>query len=835
MFQRTKLCTSLLVAFSGTVALTSMPAHAQNTERVEVTGSRIKRADSEGALPVTVITREQLQGSGATSVAEFVRNISFAAAGNFRPQSGSSAQAYAALDLRGLGADRTLILLDGRRLPKAPFVGSAVDMNSIPMAMVERIEVLTDGASAVYGSDAMAGVVNIVTRKDFSGIELMAGAADPVVKGGDKKEFQATIGLQGEKGGIVAGASRSSRGMMYTRDQPWGVSRGVSSFGNNYRTVNAAGVPTSGFLAVPGFACDSGGFYKSGTLCAYDFNLVAANEAQITNSAFFAKGHYQIADGWEGYLNTWVSRVESFGRYAPVPATVTIAADSPNNPTGGASVVQLRHRFAAAGNRDTFTDNNVYDVLMGVRGSAFGFDIDAGARRTESKYNEIGRGYIVRPIAEQYINDGSYNIKDPFGAPEEVLKGMTATVGRDAIFKQTEFFANASTEVFKLPGGAAMLAMGAELRKEEFADIYDSLSEAGVIEGSAGNSSFGSRKVGSATAELIMPVMKGLDVSLAGRFEKYSDYGSDFAPKLSVAFAPMKGMKLRASAGTGFRAPSLNVLNSKETFSAESVSDPVTCQVFSGGVPCSATQLVQVDTYTIANSSLKSETSKQFSFGGSWDVTNWLNVTADYWNIKIDNVIGQIGAQDLIDRSNGSDPRAIPAGLGVIRSPIDGSILRVNSGFANEGTDDVDGIDLKVLAAYKIAGWGSLKHDFSYSHVLNRKNDGDQLAGLNGFPKDRATLANTWNYGAFDVNWVVNFIGSHGSKDPDIADFVGAYTTHDLQVNWNTPLKGSKLTVGVINLADKYPALIPYDGRPFNYYLYDSYGRTPYVRFQYKF
>ena len=187
MFQRTKLCTSLLVAFSGTVALTSMPAHAQNTERVEVTGSRIKRADSEGALPVTVITREQLQGSGATSVAEFVRNISFAAAGNFRPQSGSSAQAYAALDLRGLGADRTLILLDGRRLPKAPFVGSAVDMNSIPMAMVERIEVLTDGASAVYGSDAMAGVVNIVTRKDFSGIELMAGAADPVVKGGGQE------------------------------------------------------------------------------------------------------------------------------------------------------------------------------------------------------------------------------------------------------------------------------------------------------------------------------------------------------------------------------------------------------------------------------------------------------------------------------------------------------------------------------------------------------------------------------------------------------------------------------------------------------------------------
>lgn len=831
MFQRTKLCTSLLIAFGGSMVLTSLPAKAQTTERIEVTGSRIKRADSEGALPVTVITREQLEGSGASSVAEFVRNVSFAAAGNFRPQSGSSAQAFAAIDLRGLGSDRTLVLIDGRRLPKAPFVGSAVDINSIPMAMVERIEVLTDGASAVYGSDAIAGVVNVVTRKDFEGVMLSAGAHRPVTVGGDKEEYNAVIGVKSDKGGITAGVTRTTRGMVYTRDQPWGVTRGVSSFGNNYRVINADG-SLGPFQAVPGFSCNSNGFYISGTLCAYDFNLVAANEAQITNSAFFANGNYNITDNWNAYLNTWVSRVESFGRYAPTPATLTVDAASPNNPTGGTNDVQVRHRFAAAGNRDTFTDNNVYDILMGVRGNLFGWDLDAGARRTESKYAELGRGYIVRPIAEQYVNDGLYDLSDPFGAPEEVLKGMTATVGRDSIFKQTEFFANASKDVFKLPGGSAMLAVGAEFRKEVFADIYDSLSEAGVIEGSAGNSSFGSRKVGSATAELALPVMKGLDVSLAGRYEKYSDYGNDFAPKLSVAFAPMKGLKLRASAGTGFRAPPLNVLNAKETFSAEPVIDPVTCQVFSGGVPCAANTLVQVDTYTVANSALKSEKSKQFSFGASFDATSWLNVTADYWNIAIDDVIGQIGAQDLIDRSNGTDPRAIPAGLGVIRAS-DGSIIRVNSGFANEGTLKTSGIDLKALASYKLGMWGSLKHDLSYSHMLSYKDDGDQLAGSQGLPKNRATLANTWEYGAFDVNWILNYIGKHGVEADGTA--VGSYITHDLQVNWNTPIKGGKLTVGINNIGDKYPALVPYDGRPFNYYLYDSYGRTPYVRYEQKF
>lgn len=831
MFQRTKLCTGLLIAFGGSFALTSMPVVAQ--ERVEVTGSRIKRAESEGALPVTVITREQLEGSGASSVAEFVRSVSFAAAGNFRPQSGSSAQAFASIDLRGLGSDRTLVLIDGRRLPKAPFVGSAVDINSIPMAMVERIEVLTDGASAVYGSDAIAGVVNVVTRKDFTGVQVTAGAHRPVTKGGDKEEYSALIGVKNDKGGITAGVTRSTRGMVYTRDQPWGVDRGVSSFGNNYRTIDENGVPTSGFAAVPGFSCDTNGFYVAGTLCAYDFNLVAANEAQVTNSAFFANGNYNISDTWNAYLNTWVSRVESFGRYAPTPASITIAADSPNNPTNGASLVQLRHRFAAAGNRDTFTDNNVYDILMGARGTLFGADIDFGARRTESKYAELGRGYIVRPIAEQYINDGTYDITDPFGAPQDVLSAMTATVGRDSVFKQTEFFVNASKDVFKLAGGNAMLAVGAETRKEVFSDIYDSLSEAGVIEGSAGNSSFGSRKVHSLTAELSMPFVKGLDVSLAGRFEKYSDYGSDFAPKISAAFSPMKGLKLRASAGTGFRAPPLNILNAKETFSAEPVLDPTTCQVFNGGLPCDDNQLVQVDTYTVANSALKSEQSKQFSFGASFDATSWLNLTADYWNIKIDDTIGQIGAQDLINRSNGTDPRAIPAGLGVVRSPIDGSIIRVNSGYANEGTIKTSGIDIKMLASYKIGSWGSLKHDLAYSHMLTYKDDGDELAGTQGLPKNRATLANTWEYGDFDLNWIVNYIGGHGDKADQTA--VGSYVTHDVQFNWNTPIKGGKLTVGVANLGDKYPSLVPYDGRPFNYYLYDSYGRTPYVRFEQKF
>src|SRR5690606_19034820 len=136
------------------------------------TGSRIQRADVEGALPITVIDRMDLELSGEISVADFLRTTTFNSFGSFRPQSGSSAQSFAEVSLRGLGGSRTLILIDGRRAPTAPMVGQGQDLNAVPLAAVERIEILSDGASAIYGSDAIGGVVNIITRKDFSGVEI---------------------------------------------------------------------------------------------------------------------------------------------------------------------------------------------------------------------------------------------------------------------------------------------------------------------------------------------------------------------------------------------------------------------------------------------------------------------------------------------------------------------------------------------------------------------------------------------------------------------------------------------------------------------------------------
>lgn len=833
MFKRTKVSAGVLLALGGAVAATSLPVLAQNTQRIEVTGSRIKRVDAEGSLPITTITRQELESSGATTVAEFVRNLTFAQAGNYRPQSGNSFAGYAGADLRGLGADRTLVLLDGRRLPKAAQVGSASDLNAVPMAAIERVEILTDGASAIYGSDAIGGVINFITRKDFEGVSISGGYTDPVTDGGAKRELSAVIGMTGDKGRIVGGFTNTKRGMVFTSQRPWGQSLGVSSFGNNYRSLDPTQGPQA-LTAVPG-ACNDTNFYLTGSgTCSFNFNAVAADEQEIENGAIFVRGEYRFAPDWSAYVSTSVSRVESFGRYAPVPGQVTVDANSPNNPSNGAYDIVLRHRFAAAGNRDDFSDTNLYDFNAGVRGRlADRFDVEFGMRKTESSFKRLGYNYIVRPLAEQYINSGEYDIYTPSQNDPAILNAIKATISRAAVFSAFETYANATTDLFSMGGGNAVLYLGLEHRDEKYSDQYDSLSEAGVIEGSAGNSAGGTRQVSALSAEVLLPITKQIEGSLSARYEKYSDYGSDFSPKAAISFKALPNLRLRASVGKGFRAPSLDVLTQQTTFSAESVFDPATCIAF-GGDPagCNNNTLVQVDSYFTANPSLSSEKSTQFSLGAVWDITPSISFKADLWSIKIDDVITTLDGPTIVDRSNGRDPLPIPAGLGLTRDPISGAITRVDAGYANEGVLKTSGIDLNLLASWN-SGFGKFRHDVTWSHMNKYEQNGVEAAGSQGLPKDRITINNSWALGGFDAALNINYIGKNGSADDGTA--TKAYVTYDVQLNWQPPIKGSKLTIGVLNAGDKEPELIPYDGRNFNFYLYDSYGAQPYVRFTQKF
>ncbi len=845
--------TCLAAGAVGVLGLAAAPVFAQDSDdaqtldRIEVTGSRLKRADIEGASPVIVIDRAQIDASGDISVADLLRDSTFASFGNFKPQSGSSAQSLATIDLRGLGSGRTLVLVDGRRAPTNPMsASSGADVNAIPLAAVERIEILSDGASAVYGSDAIGGVVNIILRKDFNGAELRYGVGNTKVQGGDLEDASVVFGTSSDRGRLMGGGSKSSRGMVFTRDQIGGETLGVSIYGNNYYDWD-----TGLALAVPGFECPQTTsrnpaypfwYQTTNGRCSFDFNAVAANEASVDNTAMFLKGDYQINDNWSVYTSMASTKVESFGRYAPVPGLVWADDGTPNDLTPGDGLpTYFYHRFAAAGNRDSYTTGINNDYLLGFQGQLTdSISVEFGARRTNYDYDELGYGYIIQSLANQAINNGDYMLTDPYGATQETLNSFTATIGRNSFFRTKEYFANVNFDLFELGGGTSNAVFGIETRDEEYQDLYDSLSQAGVVLGSAGGASAGTREVKSAFVEWLLPFTSSFDVTLAGRFDDYSDYGNDFSPKVAARWQPVDNLTFRASWGQGFRAPGLDILTQADSFSAEGVSnDPATC--IAAGLtsdcrqaPGAPVQQVQVDTWYIANPDLASEQSDQFSVGVVWSPTSWLDLSLDYWNIKVENAISQISASDIIDMD--LDPGnfgSIPPGLSITRSPANGRVLEITAGYANAGDTKTAGADFRANTRFDLGAAGSLRNQLSVSYidkydVTDALNVTTRFAGRVGSPDLRANLANEWSFGDFSVAWNVNYIDSQVLASG--ARGLGGYTTNDVQFAWNAPWNG-RIFIGATNVGDRYPELRTYDNRPWNFYLYDAYGRTTYVRY----
>jgi len=420
----TGVAASMAVAPSAFAADEEEDDEEENT--VTITGSRIKRSDLEGALPVTVIDREMIELSGESNASDFLRNMTFNSAGSFRPQSGSSAQGVSSINLRGVGSSRSLILVDGRRLPMSPATGSSQDLNTIPMGAIERIEVLSDGASAIYGSDALGGVVNIITRQDYQGAELSFGSAEVSLPfdGGDREFGSLMFGAASDTSSLMGGVSWNKRDIIFARDNYWNQG-GASIYGNSYTTINADGSPNFDWMSIPdgagGTACDfdGTGFFTLGARCAYDYTMVSADEASTGNRSLWLKASHEFNDDWSVWMNSSFNKTSSFGRYAPVPDSSywssALDADSPNNPTNpngnvwnGTSTVgesvHWWHRFDALGNRDSYVETTLEDVQAGITGNINGIEIDLGMRKTKNEYQDIGYNYLLRKKSEALLS-----------------------------------------------------------------------------------------------------------------------------------------------------------------------------------------------------------------------------------------------------------------------------------------------------------------------------------------------------------------------------------------------------------------------------------------------
>jgi len=860
---------------AGTAVAVAMPSvvYAEEVaedeeQKITITGSRIKRTDVEGSLPITVFDRAAIDASGENSAADFLRSMTFNSAGSFRPQSGSSAQGTSAISLRGVGSSRTLVLIDGRRLPKAPSTGSDNDLNTIPMGAIERIEVLTDGASAVYGSDAIGGVVNIITKSDYEGVEITLGAQSVSIpdNGGDREEGSILFGTSSENTSLMGGVSWNNRDIIFARDFPW-VVQGASVYGNSFTTIDVDGNDEFNWRAIGDCDFPDTGFYLVPTnngapRCAFDFTGVSADEASVGNKSLWLKGKHAINTDWEVWASASVNKAHSFGRYAPVPDSsyfsTPLTAGSPNNPTNPSGntydaslglapqTVNWWHRFDALGNRDDNVDTELTDVQLGFTGMVNNtVELDFGLRRTQNRTTTIGRNYLLRSAAADLIESGAYDLLNPYGVDQDILNSMNVTISRVGKYDQNEAWISAAFDMFEMDGGAAQSFIGAEYREEFFDDKYDGLSEAGQVGGSGGNSSGGDRDVTSVFFETLLPVTEELEVTIAGRFDDYSDYGSDFSPKISAKWQPMEDLIVRGSYGQGFRAPTLDILTQADSESADSVKDPVSCTNQGQPANCS----LQINGTRTANPNLDSENSTQFSFGVAYEPTDWLNFTVDYWNTEIDNRIKFFGAQTLVTAEQQNTP--IPSGLGVTRASS-GSILSIVQGFGNEGDLKTSGLDLNFRLKFDLGG-GTLTNNILLSHLLDQSLVDNGVEGADllkdpGTPQDRLGIFNVYTIEDFSFVYNLNLISEQYDEIENTLNANGSvasqvktghtptWVTHDIQVSYATPWD-SKISIGVRNIGEKYPPVGHgfVDARDYDFNLYDGYGRVTYVRFTQSF
>lgn len=836
-------------------------------------GSLFEQSGSSDRGSVVVLDREAIESSGQTSVAGLLRDLPFNTFGSPRPELAATGQAFAGLSLRGLGVGRTLILIDGRRLPVAPDTGEGQNLNAVALAAVERIEILSEGATAVYGGDAIGGVVNIITRKGFTGAEVMAGTSSSQRAGGATDEGSVMVGVAGDRGRVMAGAAYHSRDIVFARDRAWSRDR-ASVFSNNFFNANFTFLehPEFGSANVPG--CQGPGFSVSErgseTRCFYDFSRTLANDLATRNESLFTRASYTINNGLRIFAYADVSRVKSFSRNSPAPGfrpsvngqtpinsgLIGLSPGSPNHPStppdqGGLNPnwtayqgvaeegLLLAHRFVAGGPRDTRTDAVDYRLDIGMQARVGRFDIDFGVRRAESNYVEIGRNNILLPLAQPQIDSGAYNIYESLAVPEELVRSFAATTSRDARTVQNEAYAQARSDLpFSTGAGPVGIAFGVEYIEQNYADRLDPLVVSGTILGPDRSPASIDHWSWSAFGEVRVPLADTLDLTGAVRHADHSLAGTATARHVALTWQPSDRFSIRAAGGRHFRAPSLAALG------------PAIARLagFAVDVPGSAFPFpLSAPSFNVPNKKIDHEQAWEYRLGIHSEPFSWLSATLDLWDTELKDRVTLIPGQIVLNCVAGLEDRCpsglselsamdrVPdpsLGLGVARDPVSGILRFVQTGFGNFGTIESRGADLRLSSRADIRS-GRLKLDLlaSYLHRY-RLNGGDNQAGIGRLPEWRGRLGLHYRVGDLAFAWIVQHIAGQstslgfGSDEP-----LPSWTTHDIQANWETPWKGS-ITLGIDNLADKDPVLDPGELLGYNFDLYDGYGRIGYLRYR---
>ena len=753
-------------------------------QRVVVTGSNIKRTDKEGTAPVSVMTAQDIKATGATTVADLMKYVpSMGTDGNQDFTSGGGfAKGAATASLRGFGSSSTLVLLNGRRMNPAPYAdpntGNSViyDLNSIPVSAIERIEVLQDGASAVYGSDAIAGVINFILKKSYQGAEISAraGANDNgnfrksgvsgIFGKGDLDADGYTFMVTGDLNKRDRTARKDATDIEYGQYQVLNgryksnystyvsqyptifreTSNGSKNFGVNRTTapnniVFSSACPDSEKITLgekdglnPATSTILGR-----TVCNYDATVYDEAQGWGKDISLLSHGELKLGQNMVGFADLSYTRNDRQYTGAPItigttsttnftssgvgaPFQLILPIGHPDNPfTNSRASASYRFTSLRGGSESL---NEGYRALVGLRGTNFGWDWESALLYNRANRDDTYFGRLYLPVLNTIMTQ-SRSLASVNADPN---------IGHDAVSHNTsqisQWDLKGSREFGQLGGGAIGVAAGVEVRRETTNLNPDPLVASGQIYGLANTILQSGRTVKSAFAEVRLPVLKNLEFDIAGRVDKYPDLKSNFVPKIGTKWTINDMFAVRGTYAEGFRAPALNqIVKGGAQYFLQSVWDPKRCgpdhQTPAPGGGTVTDCAINIAGTGGFNPDLKPEESKTWNIGLIFSPTSTFDTTIDFYHIKRTNEIVLGTASEALkneDRFPGNVTRSA-TGLLVDASgnpiPGTGQLLMVATPWQNQGMTEQSGIDIEAHYRLRLGTYGTVTNTLRSTYV----------------------------------------------------------------------------------------------------------------------
>jgi len=833
---RSKLALAIkfgLIASVSTTAFTvstSAVAEEAKVERIAVTGSRIQRQDMETASPVTVIDAATIKAEGFTSVDQMLQAQTSMAGAAVGSSTNNGADGVAQVDLRGMGSQRTLVLLNGRRMVNSGSgADSAVDLNSIPVAMIARVEILKDGASAVYGSDAIAGVVNIITKKDFEGfqIDVTGGMTDK--SDGENGEISALYGFNTDTGNYTFGAAYSERRGVIQSDRDW-TDPGASSF-----------IPNG---SLGGMVKDESGNWVDREE-GYDYTQDSFYQTPSKRYSLFANMTQELGGDLVLTGDILYTKRKSNQQMAPQPANLDLdVCEAGDDPTTCVELdqdmidagitpndkgqVNYRKRMSDVGPRIYTQDTDTLRVSAGLAGSIdvnTGMDWDISYTYGKNKADTA----VENSINASIMTDAIYADQDPWltGQPmtdQDLLNSVAYTEEADGGNEQHVFSAGLTGELFDLDAGAVAYAIGAEYRYESGYYNPDPIVVAGESTAAQQDPTDGNYNVISVFQEISVPFTDKLTGEFALRFDDYSTFGNASTWKIGLTYEATDDLMIRTVAATGFRAPSVSELYGGNSGSFDYLDDPWGNE-----------QDPQILVIRTSDEDLKPEESESYTAGlvYSPSYVDGMSLTVDYWRFKVKNAIARMDTQNGLNNCFAGDQAACEA----FNIGPNGDLDNLTNSLTNVGYQDTSGIDFNLAYSFEALSldW-TISNDTTY--LLNFEQDGvDYTNTIDGNFGAYAQVRNNFSIKAGQDDWNVMYFNRYIGEMDDLGEGtkVDAVLYHNVSASYyfnDTWM----MSAGVKNLTDVEPSNVSNgsDGGTVPE-VYDTIGRQYYAGVTVKF